>query len=144
MVSFFTDAMFACLTHTVVFILTPAATHIDLKENTNRTSLPVPPGTRETVGRVEIRRSVPGPAPQWTGHKLVMMCISPVWRAADPAGKPSVAGDSKPLFLIGPLRRLAVAALEIAILSAALHVVAIQLHRGVCGALLLLHLLHAF
>lgn len=50
---------------------------------------------------------------------------------------------TEPLFLIGPLRCFTVAALEISILSAALHVVAVQLHRGVCGTLLLLHLLHA-
>ena len=57
---------------------------------------------------------------------------------------PSVAGDPKPLLLIGPLRRFAVAALKISVLATALHVVAVQLHRGVCGALLLFHLLHAF
>lgn len=45
---------------TVVFILTLAATYIDLKENANGTSPPVPPGTHETIARVEIRTSVPG------------------------------------------------------------------------------------
>lgn len=51
---------------------------------------------------------------------------------------------AEPLFLISPLRRFTVTALQVSVLSAALHVVSIQLHRGICGTLLLLHLLHAF
>ena len=50
---------------------------------------------------------------------------------------------AKPLLLVGPLSRLTVAALQVPLLAAALHVVAVQLHRGVRRALLLLHLLHA-
>lgn len=50
---------------------------------------------------------------------------------------------AEPLLLIGPLRRLAVTALQISLLPTALHIITVQLHRGVRGTLLLLHLLHA-
>lgn len=53
-----------------------------------------------------------------------------------------MAGDAEPLLLVGPLGRFAVAALQVPVLPAALHVVPVQLHGGVRGTLLLLHLLH--
>lgn len=49
----------------------------------------------------------------------------------------------KPLFLISPLSCFAVTALQISIFSTPLHVITVQLHGGVCRALLLFHLLHA-